>query len=136
MSINLLYILFVLGNSPSILPRKLVLQEKFRKIQIQLFWTSCNDWNPKAHLSRSYRCLEEIFGSNTKPNQKSILHINPWKKWSDLRLFSKYLTELFLRSKDLQGWILRFRPRKKNTLNKKKFCQSRKCKAVLCRSNR
>ena len=116
-------ILFVLGNSPSILPRKLVLQEKFRKIQIQLFWTSQNGWNPKAHLSRSHRCLEEIFGSNTKPNQKSVLHTNPWKKWNNFWLFSKYLTELFLGPSTFKDEFWDFDL-------EKNFCQPRKYKAI------
>ena len=44
---------------------------------------------------------------------KFIPHINIWKIWNDLRLFSKYLHVPFLRplrSKDDRGWILRLRP--------------------------
>ena len=56
---------------------------------------------------------------NFEAHQGFILLINPWKKFSDLRLFSKCLAEPFLRLlrwKDVRGWILIFWPQK-NFLN-------------------
>ena len=70
--------------------------------------------------------------------QRFIGHINPWKKCSDLRPFSKYLAEPILRplrSKDIRRWILWFDLEKKYS-TKKNGWQPRKCKAAFCRSNR
>ena len=71
---------------------------------------------------------------NFEAYQRSILRINPWKKYIYLRPFSKYLAEPFLRSKAVRGWILRIWLRKK-MLSKKYCCQPRKCKTTLCKLN-
>ena len=71
---------------------------------------------------------------NFEAYQRSILRINPWKKFIYLRPFSKYLAEPFLRSKAVRGWILRIWLRKK-MLSKKYCCQPRKCKTTLCKLN-
>ena len=60
-----------------------------------------------------------------------ILPINFWKKYINLRLFSKGLVESFLRplrSKDVQGWILIFQSQKL-LANSERLLPTSKCKA-------
>ena len=69
---------------------------------------------------------------------KFIPPINIWKIYIDLRLFSKFWVEPFmrpLRSKEVRCWILRLRPQNFCNHFWKFGCQPPKSKADLCMTN-
>ena len=80
----------------------------FFSMRFQLIWFAYS----LLHCVPSHMSGRNIW-INFEDPQQYIRHYNPWKKFSNLMRFLKYLAELFLRplrSKDVRCWILRLQP--------------------------